>query len=221
MGFYVELYNYGGGFMDDGIINEKIVNVMNNCFLSESYLTILIKIEENLNDLEPYRELFITIIRGITDAFIILISKIYDKNSRGTNILYLLDFNKIRRLVDKERVDIEVIRKYVDTQKKILESEKITNLRENLVTWRNKFYAHTDMDFLNNEELLREQHKINIKDFQELISFAKRTSQYLYFLLNKVSIGSDIKYKCEVEFELLIRVLEDHKRIYESIVDQI
>lgn len=117
--------------------------------------------------------------------------------------------------------DMGIIKEYIEKQREILKDEEIVNLRCNLKSWRDKFYAHTDMDFLNDEELLREQHKINIKDFQKLIDFAKHTSQRLYSLINSESIGCDLKFQCDKEFELLMKILEDHKRIYENIYDDI
>lgn len=200
--------------MDIEKLKGKIINVIHNCFLAESYLAIIKKIDADINNLESYRNLSILIIRGLTDALVIKTSKIYDDNSKGSSILHILNFNRVSYYLGKDNQDLKVIREYIEKQRKILEDEEMVNLRGNLKSWRDKFYVHTDTNFLNNEELLREYHNINTKEFEELINFAKRTSQHLYALIGKKFRGSSIKFICEKEFEGLIWLLEDHKRIY-------
>ena len=209
------------GYVSNKSFNEKLVNIINNCFWAESYLTILIKIEENLDKFENYPELFITINRAITDAFIILVSKIYDENSSGANIMNILNMKKIYRGVDENVVNLEMIKKYVKEKNEELAGEKIEILKKNLKVWRDKFYAHTDIEFLNDEGFLREKHKISIQEFYELINFAKCTAQHIYLLINNKYIGCDLKFKCEKELDLLIKVLEDHKRIYNNLYKEI
>ncbi|WP_077369222.1 hypothetical protein [Anaerosalibacter sp. Marseille-P3206] len=96
-------------------------------------MAILIKIEENLDNLENYPELFVNINRAITDAFIVLISKIYDKNSNGVSIMHILD-KKTYKEVDENVVDLELIKKYLKEKNKELAGEKIGILKENLKT---------------------------------------------------------------------------------------
>lgn len=166
-----------------------------------------------------YSELFITINRAIADAIIIVVSKIYDKNSTGTNISSVLDKIKIGIIEDADNT--EVIDKYIQKQQGTLEEREIKGLKYNLKKWRDKFYAHTDWEFLNNEINLRREYKIDIEEFSKLINFAKNTSSYLYRLINNESMGSSLKFKCEREFDLLIKMLEEHKQTYNNLYDEI
>ncbi len=76
------------------------------------------KIEKDLDNLESYRNLSITVIRGLTDALITKVSKIYDENSKGSSISHLLDFNRVRCYIGKEIKIWELLRNILKNKEK-------------------------------------------------------------------------------------------------------
>lgn len=194
--------------------NKELTQLIDSCFWVEIYLAILRKIDEksNLDCLSYYSDLSIAITKALVDAAIIALSKIYDKKSTGTNIISLL--NKIDS--DKNFIDSEKrseIKKFAKKQKKELECENIKRLINNLKTWRDKYYAHIDKEYLNAEDVLRREYRINAEEFEQLLKFASDTVKHLYRLINEASLTSP-KIRCEKEFDLLVEVLKQHRQMY-------
>lgn len=201
--------------------NKELTQLIDSCFWVEIYLAILRKIDEksNLDCLSYYSDLSIAITKALVDAAIIALSKIYDKKSTGTNIISLL--NKIDS--DKNFIDSEKrseIKKFAKKQKKELECENIKRLINNLKTWRDKYYAHIDKEYLNAEDVLRREYGISVEEFEQLLNFASYTVKHLYRLINESSIGSP-KMRCEKEFDLLVKILEQHRQMYNEATENL
>ena len=189
-------------------INQELLNIAFNCYWIESYLVINDKIDScmKFEHLSDCKELFITIEKALTEASIIALARIYDINSKGTNLDKILKNACNEIPMDEDKYN--EIKIYCRDKRRELNNSEYSELLYNLRKWRIKYYAHTDIEFLNNEINLRNSYKINLEEFKKLINFAKRTSEHLYFLINDVSIINSVTIKCEKGFDLLIKIIE-------------
>lgn len=195
--------------------NERLTCLIENCFWVEIYLAIWHKIEQtsNLEHFKDYSDLSVAITKALIDSAIIALSKIYDNNSSGANLISLLHrIDSDKDFIISEKL-IE-IKTFAKEQEKELNGDKISRLRGNLRVWRDKFYAHIDKDFLNAENSLREDFPISAKEFEQLLEFAKYTLKHLYVLINGHDLLNSPKTRCEAEFDILLDLLEKHRQMH-------
>ncbi|MCQ1528308.1 AbiU2 domain-containing protein [Lutispora saccharofermentans] len=195
--------------------NEKLTCLIENCLWIEIYLAIWHKIEEasHLEYLSHYSDLSIAVTKVLVDAAIIALSKIYDTNSSGANISSILrSIDSDKYFIDSEK--LTEIKEFAKKQEEELKGEKITKLRDNLKIWRDKFYAHIDKDFLNAENALRREYQISVQEFEQLLEFARYTTEHLYILINGIAIVNLAKTRCEKELDLLAEILGQHRQMY-------
>ena len=122
------------------------------------YFAIWRKIEKSSQEeyLKYYPDLSIVITKALVDSSVIALSRIYDTHKDSTADIYSL-LNSIES--DKSFINsgnLTEIKQFVKEQEKVLNSDEFKTLINNLKTWRDKYYAHRDKIFLNDEERINE-----------------------------------------------------------------
>lgn len=205
--------------------NEQLNYLLENCIWINAYLAIWHKIDKNsdLEFLRHYYDLSTTITKALIYSAIIALSKIYDPNSSGANIIsFLHSINSNKYFIESE--NLKEIKDFAKKQEGELEEEELKKLRKNLKSWRDKFYAHMDKDFLNDEIALHQAYPINVQEFETLLNFIKYTIERFFVLINGSSPLDHVTLKCEKEMDLLVKRLEiDYQRHQQdlSLISQI
>lgn len=183
------------------------------------YFAIWHKIEESSQTeyLKYYLDLSIVITKSLIYSSVIALSRIYDTHKdSAANIYSLLNsIDSDKSFIDSEK--LAEIKKFAKEQEEVLKNDEFATLKNNLKAWRDKFHAHSDKDFFNNEEALREKYPISIKDFEQLLNFARNTAKHIYVLINGADILNSPKTKCEKELNLLFDILGQHKQMHDEL----
>lgn len=137
--------------------NEKLTFLIHSCFWIEMYFDIWRKIEKSSQEeyLKYYPHLSAVITKSLIDSSVIALSRMYDTHKDSTANVYsfLHRIDSDNSFIDSDK--LSEIKKFAREQEKTLNEDEFKKLINNLKTWRDKFYAHRDKIFLNDEDALR------------------------------------------------------------------